>query len=161
MSVELKEVRLFVMDVDGTMTDGKIYVGAEGEMMKAFNVKDGYALVKCEDYGIKTAIITGRNSEIVENRAKILKISEVFQNVTDKVAVLENLVKKYNYKWSEVVYIGDDENDLECMKQCGYSACPFDAVRSVVETADYICTHKGGDGAVREILDKIFEAKSK
>ena len=154
---ELKEVKLFVMDVDGTMTDGKIYVGADGELMKAFDVKDGYALARCHMYGIKTAIITGRYSRIVEKRAEVLAIDEIFQGVKDKVVVLESLVKKYSCDWSEVVYIGDDENDIECMKKCGYSACPYDAVKSVIETADYVCTHKGGNGAVREILDKVFE----
>ena len=157
---EWKAVKLFVMDVDGTLTDGKIYVGADGEMMKAFNVKDGYALIRCEEYGIRTAIITGKSSQIVENRAKTLKINDVFQGVKDKITVLENLVSKYGYEWSEVAYIGDDENDLECMKKCGYSACPFDSVKTVIETADYVCSHKGGEGAVREILDKIFAEKT-
>jgi len=158
---ELQNIRLFVMDVDGTMTDGKIYVGNSGEICKAFDVKDGYGLIRCAEYGIRTAIITGKSSQIVENRSKTLKIDEVFQGIKDKVTVLESIVKKYNYQWSEVAYIGDDENDLECMKKCGYSACPYDAVKKVVETVDYLCTHKGGEGAVREVLDKIFEAKAK
>lgn len=147
------------MDVDGTLTDGKIYMGENGEIFKAFNVKDGYALVQCKNYGITTAIITGKTSEIVKVRAKELKIDEVFQGVKNKTEVLESILEKYGYEWSEVAYIGDDDNDTECMKKSGFSACPADSVDHVITVVDYVCRRSGGDGAVREILDKIFACK--
>lgn len=156
---KLKNIKLLVMDVDGTLTDGKIYIGNNGEMFKAFNVKDGYALVQCGGYGITTAIITGKTSEIVAVRAKELRIDEVFQGVKNKIDVLGRILQKYGYRWEEVAYIGDDENDIACMKKCGFSACPSDSVDSVFPVVDYVCRRKGGDGAVRELLDKIFSAK--
>lgn len=156
---DLKNIRLLVMDVDGTLTDGKIYIGSSGEVFKAFNVKDGYALVQCDKYQITTAIITGKTSEIVATRAKELKIAEVFQGIKDKEAVLESILEKYGYSWDEVAYIGDDENDLCCIKKCGYSACPADALDCVISAVDYVCRRNGGDGAVREMLDKIFACK--
>ena len=153
---DLKNIKLLVMDVDGTMTDGKIYVGSNGEIFKAFNVKDGYALIQCAGYGIKTAIITGKTSEIVESRAKTLRIDEVFQGVMNKPEIMEKILNKYGFQWSEAAYIGDDDNDLECMKKCGCSACPSDAMESVINSVDIVCRRKGGDGAVREFLEKVF-----
>lgn len=155
----LKNINLLVMDVDGTLTDGKIYVGNNGEVFKAFNVKDGYAIARCKNYKITTAIITGKTSEIVNIRAKELGINEVFQGIKNKLETLEYIINKYGYSWNEVAYIGDDEMDIACMKKCGFSACPIDSVESVLNTVDYICQRKGGDGAVRELLDKIFKDK--
>lgn len=155
----LSNIKLLVMDVDGTLTDGKIYIGASGEIFKAFNVKDGYALVQCEKYGIITAIITGKTSDIVAVRAKELDIAEVFQGVKNKQSVLQGILDKYGYKWDEVAYIGDDENDLCCIQKCGFSACPADSLDCVISAVDYVCRRKGGDGAVRELLDKIFACK--
>ncbi len=155
----LSNIKLLVMDVDGTLTDGKIYIGVSGEVFKAFNVKDGYALVQCEKYGITTAIITGKTSDIVSVRAKELKIAEVFQGVKDKQSVLQEILDRHSYKWDEVAYIGDDENDLCCIEKCGFSACPADSLDCVISVVDYVCRRKGGDGAVRELLDKIFACK--
>lgn len=147
-------IKLFVMDVDGTLTDGHIYVGNNGEVMKAFNVKDGYAIVKImPEHGIIPVIITGKTSEIVKNRAAELRIAEVHQNISDKLPLLKAIAEKYDVTAEEVAYIGDDVNDLECMQWCGLSACPADAVQEVLEQADYVCKAQGGRGAVREFID--------
>lgn len=127
----IENIKMLVMDVDGTLTDGKIYYGNDGELFKAFDVRDGYRLVKCEEYGIITAIITGKTSKIVEGRARDLKIKEVHQGVSNKIEVLKTLIEKYSLDKSQVAYIGDDVNDIECMQYCGFSACPADAIDEV------------------------------
>lgn len=154
-----QRIRLVAMDVDGTLTDGKIYMGPQGELMKAFHVRDGYRLAQCQRHGIITAIITGRGSEIVARRSQELHISEVYQGVTDKRPALEALAERYGCTPEEVLYIGDDCNDLACMAFSGISACPADADARVRRQADYVCAAKGGEGAVREVLDLLFEAK--
>lgn len=150
------KVKILVMDVDGTLTDGKIYIGSEGEIMKAFNVKDGYGIAKLNSLGIVPSIITGRKSDILTIRAKELKIREVYQGEDNKIEKLNELATKYDCDFSEIAYIGDDENDIECMKRCGIKACPSDAVESVREIADFVCTKKGGEGAVREFVDYLI-----
>ena len=134
----IENIKMLVMDVDGTLTDGKIYYGNDGELFKAFDVRDGYRLVKCEEYGIITAIITGKTSKIVEGRARDLKIKEVHQGVSNKIEVLKTLIEKYNLDKSQVAYIGDDVNDIECMQYCGFSACPADAIDEVKNTVDVV-----------------------
>lgn len=150
------KIKLLVMDVDGTLTDGKIYMSENGEVMKAFNVKDGYAIAHMlPEMGIIPVIITGRKSKIVENRAKELGITELYQGVGDKLAVLKNVAEKYNASPDEIAYIGDDINDLDCIEYCGVTACPADAVEEVKRIATYVCKKNGRDGAVREYIDNI------
>ncbi len=152
---DLSKIKMLVMDVDGTLTDGKIYVGNNGEVFKAFNVKDGYRLIDLEKYDIIPVIITGKKSEILAKRAAELKIEEVYQGVDDKLKVLEEVIDRYNLKCENVAYIGDDINDIECMKTCYIKACPADAVHEVIRMVDYICKSNGGEGAVREFIDLI------
>lgn len=150
----MAKIKLLVMDVDGTLTDGRIYIGAQGEVMKAFDVRDGYAIANIlPQLGITPAIITGRSSAIVEQRAKELKITELYQGVTDKLAKLKEVASKFNASADEVAYIGDDLNDLDCIKNCGMTACPADAIPEVLDAVDYTCKHDGGRGAVREFID--------
>ena len=147
------KIKLLAMDVDGTLTDGRIYIGPEGEVMKAFDVKDGYGIVQFKKNGGIPVIITGRQSKIVEQRCKELGIKELHQGVSDKLACLKEIVDQYGLTSEEVAYIGDDLNDLECLNYAGLSACPADAVQSVKEKVDYICRCVGGNGAVREFID--------
>ena len=124
--------------------------------MKACNVKDGYAIAHIlSEMGIIPVIITGRKSKIVENRAKELGITELYQGVGDKLAVLKNVAEKYNASPDEIAYIGDDINDLDCIEYCGVTACPADAVEEVKRIATYVCKKNGRDGAVREYIDNI------
>lgn len=160
MMEKAKKIKMLVMDVDGTLTDGKIYYGNNGEMFKAFNIKDGYRLINCEKYGIITAIITGKTSQIVAGRARELKIKEVYQGVLDKIEVLKSLVEKYNLDISQVAYVGDDVNDIECMKICGFTACPADATKQVKEACDFVSSFNGGDGAVRDFIDCILSYRN-
>ena len=153
-------IKLFVMDVDGTMTDGHIYISATGEMMKAFDVKDGYAIYHMlPAHNIIPVIITGRSSEIVATRAKELKITELYQGISDKLAAIAAVAAKYSVTPDEIAYIGDDLNDLDAMAYCGTTACPADAVPEVLKTAKYVCKHNGGRGAVREFVEYILSSR--
>lgn len=150
-------IKLFVMDVDGTLTDGKIYMSANGELCKAFNIKDGLGIKKLRDAGIIPAIITGRKSDIVAQRAQELGIEEVYQGVDTKEKCLEKLVSKYQIDYENVAYIGDDENDLAVMQMVGVSFAPADAVSAVREYVDYVLSLDGGNGAVREAAEMILK----
>ena len=142
------------MDVDGTLTDGKIYIGSQGELMKAFHVKDGYAIAHMlPEMGIEPVIITGRASEIVRHRARELGIRELHQGAGRKLEVLERVLRKYRISFENVAYIGDDINDLECIVRCGISGCPADAVDTVKDKVQYICKNSGGNSAVREFIE--------
>lgn len=153
-------MKLLVMDVDGTLTDGKIYIGSKGEEFKSFNVKDGYAINEMlHKNGIKTAIITGRESEIVNIKARELSIDCVYQNVSDKVETLKQIVELYGISIEEVAYIGDDLNDFEAMKKCGITGCPADAVDEIKNISDYTSKFNGGDGAIRDFVDWILKNK--
>ncbi|MBQ9219012.1 MAG: HAD-IIIA family hydrolase [Muribaculaceae bacterium] len=151
------EIRLLVMDVDGTLTDGKINMGPEGEVFKSFNIRDGYAINEMlPAHGIVPAIITGRTSQIVANRAKELHITELYQGKHDKLETLLQLMDKYGCTRDNVAYIGDDILDIVCMRQCGLVGCPADACSQVKELAHFVSSYKGGDGAVREFIEYII-----
>lgn len=162
-------IRFLVMDVDGTLTDGKIYMGQEGELFKAFDIKDGYG-IKCllPQANIIPIIITARNSHIVENRCKELDVKELYQGEMNKYDTLLQIIHKYskmdnkNYSLKDVAYIGDDLLDLQCMlpikEAGGIVCCPNDAIKAVKENANYVATKNAGNGAVREIIDNIINA---
>lgn len=147
------DIKILVLDVDGTLTDGKIYMSSNGELMKAFNIKDGYALARLPQYGITPVIITGRKSEIVDQRCKELKIAHIYQGIENKAFKLREVCDGLGIELKQCAYIGDDLNDINCMQLCGHKACPADAVKFVREHVDYVCEAKGGDGAVREYCD--------
>lgn len=154
-------VKVIIMDVDGTLTDGKIYMGENGEVFKTFNIKDGYGIHDILiPAGILPVIITGRQSKIVENRCKELGITEIHQGVKDKVAKLREILAKLRVELSEVAYIGDDLNDLPCMKLIkdagGMVGCPADAVIKVREYASFVSNYNGGDGAIREYIESLI-----
>jgi 3-deoxy-D-manno-octulosonate 8-phosphate phosphatase (KDO 8-P phosphatase) len=146
-------IKLFVMDVDGTLTDGTINIGCDGlEVFKVFNTKDGHMLkhlIKC-----KTCIITGRESIITSLRAKELKIDYVFQNKLNKYYVLDSLRSSLKLEWNEIAYIGDDINDLECMEKC-VSGCPNDSVKEIKNISQFVSAFNGGHGAVRDFYEYL------
>lgn len=150
-------IKLIILDVDGTLTDGKLYMDDKDNCLKAFDVKDGFAIVQWIKLGGIVAIITGKSSEIVRRRKEELGIQELAQGVSNKVVELNKLIEKYGITKEEIAYIGDDINDLGVMKEVGFSACPKDAVSEVLERVDYISSKNGGNGAVREIFEKIMK----
>ena len=132
-------IRLLVLDVDGTMTDGGVYYDATGNELKKFAIKDGAGLVLARTAGIRVMICTGRECEAVRRRAADLKITDVYQNVGKKAAFLRDFMAENGYARDDVAYCGDDLNDLAAMALCGFVACPADAAPEVRVRADYIC----------------------
>ena len=158
----MKNIKYLVLDVDGTLTDGHIYMGQEGEIMKAFSAKDGYGICHiAKPNGITPVIITGRVSRIVENRAKELSITEIHQGVADKLPKLMEILEKNGDSLEQCAYCGDDLNDYDCMKHIkdagGLVGCPADAAKEVIELADYVASKDGGRGAVREFIEWLVE----
>lgn len=152
----MKKIKILVMDVDGTLTDGCIYMGPQGEAMKAFNCQDGHGIAQIlPKLGITPVIITGRNSQIVANRAAELKISHLHQGIHDKLPLLQELAQELGAAREEVAYIGDDLNDMDCINWCGLTGCPADAVPEIRAAVDFVSSRNGGRGAVREFIDHI------
>lgn len=152
-------INVLFIDVDGTLTDGKLYIGATGEIMKAFSVKDGHGLRHIhEKYGVIPVILTGRKSSIVKQRCKELGLSNIHQKVKDKVSVIKDYERLYTN--CLFAYIGDDVNDISAMEYIiqknGIVACPSDADACVIRIANYTCKHSGGNGAVREFIDFLI-----
>ena len=156
-----EKIKILVMDVDGTLTDGKINIGPHGEF-KSFDIKDGYAINEMlPANGIIPAIITGRESQIVANRAQELHVSELYQGKHDKLDTLKKLMQKYDCSKENLAYIGDDILDIVCMKECILAGCPADACHQVKDIVQYVCTCKGGEGAVREFIEFVIDYNSK
>ncbi|MPN34109.1 3-deoxy-D-manno-octulosonate 8-phosphate phosphatase KdsC [bioreactor metagenome] len=150
-------IKLLAMDVDGTLTDGKINIGVNGELFKSFDVRDGYGIKHlCENYGIITAVITARSSEIVEFRSKELGVKEIHQGIFDKREKLIDLSSKYGLNPDQIAYIGDDVNDLPAISFAGMTFAPRNAHPDVKKEVDYILNSDGGHGAVRECIDLII-----
>ncbi len=154
-------VKMIVMDVDGTLTDGSIFVLPDGEEVKAYNVKDGLGILLAQLAGIKTAIITGKTSKSLEMRAKKLRIDELHQGVLDKKPVLDAILKKHHLTAEEVAYIGDDIGDLEVIRSVGLAAAVADAHPAIKKHCHFICRQSGGRGAVRELIEFILESQEK
>jgi 3-deoxy-D-manno-octulosonate 8-phosphate phosphatase (KDO 8-P phosphatase) len=150
-------IKLIVLDVDGTMTDSRITYSQTGDEIKSFNVKDGLAIASWRRLGRQVAIITGRQSDIVARRAKELRIEHFYQGVENKREVLDTLLEKLEIDMKEVAAIGDDLNDLSMLKAAGISFVPRDASAYVDKIADVILTKRGGEGAVREMIEYLIK----
>ncbi|MBD3316635.1 MAG: HAD-IIIA family hydrolase, partial [Chitinivibrionales bacterium] len=149
-------IRMLICDVDGTLTDGGMYYSAEGEVAKKFNTRDAMGLSLLQQKGILVLIVTRENSPAVEARMKKLGITEYYPGISRKQQFLEDYFKRFGYCFDEVAFIGDDLNDLECLKKAGFAACPADAVAEVRAVCDYRAGKDGGHGAVREICDLLL-----
>jgi len=149
-------IELIVLDVDGTMTDSRITYSENGDEIKSFNVKDGLAIASWRKLGKQVAIITGRSSHIVARRAEELRIEHFYQGIENKKEVLENLLDKLELTMDNVAAIGDDLNDLQMLKAANISFVPRDASAYVDKIAKVILTKRGGDGAVREMIEHLI-----
>ena len=155
----MSRIKYLVMDVDGTLTDGKIYMGQEGEMAKAFDIKDGCGiLLVLPQYNITPVIITARKSKILENRCHEIGITELHQGIKDKLSKLKEIVGD---NLSKVAYAGDDLPDIPCMSEVkkvgGLVLCPSDAIPEVKALADYISGSKAGEGAIRDCINFLTQ----
>lgn len=149
-------IKALVLDVDGTLTDGHIYIGNNGELMKAFYAHDAVGVRTLVQNGIVPIIITGRESDIIRIRAREMNVGDVYTDVQDKKEMLIRVAEEKNIDLEEIAFMGDDLNDLEAMKICGLVACPEDAVDEVKAISNFVSKKKGGFGAVRELCDYIL-----
>ena len=154
-------IKWFIMDVDGVLTDGSIIYDSEGRELKVFSVKDGMGITLLHRAGIKTAIITSRNSPMVQRRAGELGITEVIQGARDKLELYFRLKEKEGFSDKEVLYIGDDYVDLPVMKVVGLPVTVPDAPVELKDTALYVTKRHGGKGAVREVAEMLLKAQGK
>jgi 3-deoxy-D-manno-octulosonate 8-phosphate phosphatase (KDO 8-P phosphatase) len=154
------KIKLLLTDCDGVLTDGGVYYGENGEVLKRFNIRDGMGVERLKNLAnVETGIITGEVSPSVKMRAEKLKITELHLGIKDKLSLLASILERKNLQPDEVAYIGDDVNDLEIMQQIGLSACPADAMVFNRNIADYVCENKGGYGAFREFAELIISSQ--
>jgi 3-deoxy-D-manno-octulosonate 8-phosphate phosphatase (KDO 8-P phosphatase) len=156
---QLKKIQLLLLDVDGVMTDGGVYIAESGDRFKKFNIQDGYGIVKLQRQGVKVGIITGGNSRMVQLRAEELGIVDVYQSFDDKITAYERLKTKYQLSDDQIAHIGDDELDLPLIDRVGFAAAPADAVPAVRKRVHYVCRRKGGEGAVREVIELLLQSR--
>ncbi len=158
---KLKDINHIFLDVDGVLTNGRILVTEHGEQLRTFNVKDGYAIQYAIKAGLHVFIITGANSLGIQKRFQNLGVQEIHLGVTDKEAVFEQLRSKYAFEYTNCMFIGDDLPDLECMEKAGLAVCPSDAAEEIKNICHYVSTKTGGDGIVREMLEKVLKLQAK
>lgn len=158
LQIRLAQARLLAMDVDGVLTDGGVYILESGEEFRRFNIKDGLGLKQIMGAGIQVAWISNGGCEAMLHRARRLGIKQVFTGVENKLDCLSNLCREYGISLEDVVYIGDDLTDQEVLEAVGVSVTPIDAAQTVQRSADLITYHPGGQGAVREVCDRILDA---
>lgn len=154
-----KEIKLLVCDVDGVFSDGRIYLGNDGEELKAFHTKDGFGVKALIDSGVEVAIITGRRSNIVSNRMKALNVKYIVQGSEEKLSAMTELTDLLSLKAEQVAYIGDDIPDLSCIEKVSLGIATNDAHPAVIAKADYQTFTHGGFGAVREVCDLIMQVQ--
>jgi len=154
-----KRIKMIIMDVDGVLTDGRIILGSTGEELKNFYVQDGQGIDLALQKGLVIALVSGRRSEVVKRRAKELKISEVHQNISEKIKIYRKILKKYSLKDKEVAYIGDDLGDIPPLRKAGLAISPVNGVEKVKGIVHYVTRASGGRGAVREAIDIILKAQ--
>lgn len=155
----LKGIRLFATDVDGVLTDAGMYYSESGDEWKKFNTRDGMGIKLLQKAGLITAIVTQERTRLVARRAEKLAIPELHQGVFDKLSVIRDMAMRHGISLKEVAYVGDDVNDIEALKAVGLSAAPADGLPQVLGIVDYVCRQKGGEGAVRELVDMILHSR--
>ncbi len=157
----LPNIKTFIFDVDGVLTDGKILLSADGEFLRAMDTKDGYAIKCALMMGYKVAIISGGTSEAVRDRFKALGLYDIYLGAHHKLEPYQDLLDNYDLNPEEILYIGDDVPDIPVMEKVGLGCCPQDAVSDVKAMADYISHKKGGQGCVREIIEQVLRVQGK
>jgi len=156
---DLKKIEFFLMDLDGCLSTGHIIYVSNGDDIKVFHTHDGFGITRGREMGLKFGVISGRSSKVNKLRTTSLKFDYLFENIDDKLIPFEELKRKHNLKNENFAYIGDDEFDIPLLKEVGFSCCPGNAIDEVKKHVHYVCKHDGGNGAVREIIDKILKAK--
>lgn len=155
------QIRMIVLDVDGVLTDGKIYLGNDGAEFRAFYVRDGLAIRMGQAAGLRFGILSGRNSALVERRARELDIEHIHQGIQDKGAQLDRMATETSLKAEQICFVGDDLIDVPALRRAGLAACPADGCEETRQFAHYICNNNGGHGAVREVVDLVLRASDR
>jgi 3-deoxy-D-manno-octulosonate 8-phosphate phosphatase (KDO 8-P phosphatase) len=158
---KLKEITTFIFDVDGVLTNGDIIASDSGEFLRTFNIKDGYALQLAVKKGYLVCVISGGRGQAMQKRFEGLGIQEIFLGVSDKVEVLDGLLRKYALTADGILYMGDDIPDLGMMQAVGLPTCPADAVPEIKAVSQYISPYDGGRTAVRDIIEKVLRVQQK
>jgi len=156
---QLKDIKAFVLDIDGVLTDATIHVTETGEQLRKFNVRDGYALQLAVKKGYLICVISGGKSASVLHRLNGLGITDIYLGIDKKLDVFRDFIAERGIFSSEVLYMGDDIPDIPVMEVCGASACPADAVEEVKAISSYIATKNGGFGCVREVIEKVLKVQ--
>ena len=157
---QLAQVKGIVFDVDGVFTNSQLLCTEDGQLLRSMNTRDGFAVKTALEAGLFVGIITGGNSGGVRHRLAKLGIEEIHDAIKDKLLVFKEMLTRQNLKADEVVYMGDDLPDYEVMQHAGIRACPHDAGPEIIALADYISSKNGGEGCVRDLIEKILRAKS-
>lgn len=158
---KLKTITTLIFDVDGVLTTGDVIATESGELLRTFNIKDGYALQLAVKRGFNVCIISGGKGLAMEKRFAGLGIPDIFLGVGDKVAVFESYLVKYNVDPAQVLYMGDDIPDLKVMKLVGIPTCPADASNDIKAVSTYISSFNGGKTAVRDVIEKVLKLQGK
>lgn len=161
LRVKARRIPFILLDVDGVMTDGGTYYTASGAKMKRFNAQDGYGIARAQACGLRFGIVSGRATPIVARRARELNIREVHQGRDDKLAVFHELTKRLKLTAANVCFMGDDLFDLPLLEAGGLSAAPANARPEVKRKVHYVCRARGGEGAVRELIDVILAVQQR
>jgi 3-deoxy-D-manno-octulosonate 8-phosphate phosphatase (KDO 8-P phosphatase) len=156
---KIRKVKLLILDVDGVMTDGRIVMNDLGQESKFFNVKDGHGLKILMRYDVDVVFLTGRESAVVDHRARDLGVAEIHQRVWNKLDVYEEMIQRRGLSDGEVAFVGDDIVDIPVLRRVGFSAAVADGTEETRKIVDYVTSKKGGRGAVREVCDLILKAK--
>ena len=158
LAAKARRIKLVLTDCDGVLTDGGVYYGESGEVLKRFSIRDGMGVERLRAVGVDTGIVTGERSPSVQKRADKLKITELHLGIKDKATLLGEITGRLGLQADEVAFIGDDTNDVEVLGLVGLAACPGDATRFARDVADYRCRARGGHGAFRELAELIISA---
>jgi 3-deoxy-D-manno-octulosonate 8-phosphate phosphatase (KDO 8-P phosphatase) len=158
---KLATVEAFIFDVDGVFTDGGITLEANGDFLRTYYAKDGYAVTYAASLGVPIFIISGGRGEIIKRRFEIYKVTKTYTNIGDKAAVLREIVEQYGINLENTVYMGDDIPDLPMMQSVGVPVCPADASPEIIEASMYVSQYPGGRGCVRDIIEQVLRAQDK
>jgi len=157
----LKIIKVFVFDMDGVLTDGSIMVDSDNNWLRRMNIRDGYALQMAVREGFKVFVVSGSHSSQVLDRLNKLGINDVFMNVKDKPSFLKEISVERGLALNEVLFMGDDIPDYFCLQLAGVGACPADAASEIKEIASYISPFAGGNGCVRDVIEKVMKLNKK
>ena len=158
---DIVRVKAFVFDVDGVMTDGGIIPTPDGDFIRRYYAKDGYAVAHAIREGYKICVISGGRGEMLRRRLEMLGVERMYLNCMDKIAAIREFMSDEALEPDEVIYMGDDIPDLECMREVGIPVCPADACMEVIEASRYVSEYDGGHGAVRDIVEQVLRVQGR